>query len=570
MKVSLKAEGWKEDQRLPKGWMVKIRKSSAPRAKVSDTSNANNNEKIEESRLQFLNEEAEVMSAADSLEHLISQNHSEEDLQVFKALLADATTRMQNAGKIKKEGVKAKKFQHQEENCVLKDDDRDIKLGSQNASVNCKEAEACPGNVVSQNLEMEVTENLNEMANVTKETKMETAERQEDGGLSVPQEKDSARLNKVSVGGRSQLKLEGWKEDERLPEGWKMMVKRWKDRKGFRDRKFFMAKDGSRLKSFRDAVKFLRASPDYTDDDVSKILALNPQTSACDKEKRKAKIIGTVKVKKVDLKKGTIGLPVGLKTETTVSGGKNENFEKASAPVESNMKNNDSVEKSVPVECIMKINDSAEQSGQKSSWTNHPLLPEGWMMKALDSGKKIIFQTKDKTRMSVLAALRFMKSSPEFGPEETHRLQQIIKEFRPKTTDKGEPLKHSEWTSHPKLPAGFQVKLLPTKGKLLFRADENGPGLGKFAVIKSMMSTDNYKSEDADVIKAVADELEDQLVNLLVNPEKSQKKKIVEEAVWISDDPTVPTGWKISPDSGRFGRCLLSPDGVQMRNRCFG
>ena len=235
--------------------MVKIRKSTAPRAKVSDTPNENNNEKIEECRLQFLNEEAEVMSAADSLEHLISQNPSEEDLQVFRALLADVT-RIQKEGKNKKEVAKAKKSKHQEEKCVLKDDDRDIKLGSENASVNC------PGNVFSQNLEMEVTENLNEVANVTKETKMETVERQEDGDSSVPQEKDSAGLNKG-------LRLEGWKEDERLPEGWKMMVKRWKDRKGFRDRKFFMAKDGSRLKSFRDAVKFLRSSPDYTEDDVS-------------------------------------------------------------------------------------------------------------------------------------------------------------------------------------------------------------------------------------------------------------------------------------------------------------
>ena len=556
MKVSLKAEGWKEDQRLPKGWMVKIRKSTAPRTKVSDTPNENNNEKIEECRLQFLNEEAEVMSAADSLEHLISQNPSEEDLQVFRALLADVT-RIQKEGKNKKEVAKAKKSKHQEEKCVLKDDDRDIKLGSENASVNC------PGNVFSQNLEMEVTENLNEMANVTKETKMETVERQEDGDSSVPQEKDSAGLNKG-------LRLEGWKEDERLPEGWKMMVKRCKDGKGFRDRKFFRAKDGSQLKSFRDAVKFLKASPDYTEDDVSKILALNPQTLACDKEKRKAKIIGTVKEEKVDLEKGTVGLPEGSKTETTVPGGKNENFEKPSVPVESNIKNNDSAEKSVSVECTMKINDSAEQSGKKSSWTNHPLLPEGWMMKALDSDKKIIFQTKDKTRMSVLAALRFMKSSPDFGPEEICRLQQIIKEFRPNTS---EPLNHSEWTSHPKLPAGFQVKLLPTKGKLLFRADGNSPGLGKFAVIKSMMSSGNYKSEDADAIKVVAEELEDQLVNLLVNQqhnEKGRKKKIVEEAVWISDDPTVPTGWKISPGSGRFGRCLLSPDGVQMRNRCLG
>ena len=119
MNVSLKAEGWKEDQRLPKGWMMKRRKSNAPRVKVSDTSNANNNEKIEESRLQFLNEEAEVMSAADSLEQLISQNHSEEDLQVFRALLADVTTRMQNAGKKKKEGAKAKKFKQQEDKCVF-------------------------------------------------------------------------------------------------------------------------------------------------------------------------------------------------------------------------------------------------------------------------------------------------------------------------------------------------------------------------------------------------------------------------------------------------------------------
>ena len=82
------------------------------------------------------------------------------------------------------------------------------------------------------------------------------------------------------------------------------------------------------------------------------------------------------------------------------------------------------------------------------SWKVHPKLPEGWMMK-VDDAKRIHFLTKDKTRMSVLAAIRFMKTSPDFGIKDIVAIQQITDEVNPKTNVETEPRNHSEWSSHP-------------------------------------------------------------------------------------------------------------------------
>merc|ERR1719222_417869 len=190
------------------------------------------------------------------------------------------------------------------------------------------------------------------------------------------------------------------------------------------------------------------------------------------------------------------------------------------------------------------------------------------MMK-VDDGKRIHFLAKDKTRMSVLAAIRFMKTSPDFGVKEIVAIQQITDEVKPKTNVGTEPRNHSEWSSHPKLPTGWQVKLTSISCKLLFRPNEKVRGLGKFAAIKWIKSSTNCEESDIDAIKIVANELEGDIIDLLVKPKEAEvkKKDLVEEVVWISDDPSVPAGWKISADSGRFGRSLLSPDGVQMRNR---
>ena len=64
MKASLTAEGWKEDRRLPKGWMIK--------GPVPSSST-----KVPEKPLNFLNEEAEELNAEEALEYLTSQNQSE-------------------------------------------------------------------------------------------------------------------------------------------------------------------------------------------------------------------------------------------------------------------------------------------------------------------------------------------------------------------------------------------------------------------------------------------------------------------------------------------------------------
>ena len=93
MKACLTAEGWKEDRRLPKGWMIKapVLSSTEP--------------------LKFLNEEAEELDALEALEHLTLQNTSEEDIMAFKTILTAAENKIQSANKNAKmnSGPNAKK-----------------------------------------------------------------------------------------------------------------------------------------------------------------------------------------------------------------------------------------------------------------------------------------------------------------------------------------------------------------------------------------------------------------------------------------------------------------------------
>ena len=84
MSASLTAEGWKEDQRLPKGWRIKV--------PVEHSSTD-----VPEKLLKFLNEEADELNAEEALKYLTLQNHSEEDILVFKTILADAKTKIKHA-----------------------------------------------------------------------------------------------------------------------------------------------------------------------------------------------------------------------------------------------------------------------------------------------------------------------------------------------------------------------------------------------------------------------------------------------------------------------------------------
>ena len=85
MKAFLTAEGWKEDRRLPKGWMIKVPEPSST--------------KHPEEPLKFLNEEAEELNASEALEYMTLQNPSEEDILAFKTILAAAENKIQQAKK---------------------------------------------------------------------------------------------------------------------------------------------------------------------------------------------------------------------------------------------------------------------------------------------------------------------------------------------------------------------------------------------------------------------------------------------------------------------------------------
>ena len=338
---------------------------------------------------------------------------------------------------------------------------------------------------------------------------------------------------------RDGLDVEGWRDDERLPEGWKLKIKMSREKGKVRGRKFIMAFDGTLLESVNAAVKYMKErSSEHTESEISNLLALNNCQEA--NSRKKAKLDPETKM----LGKGDIK-------------NKKENI---------NWEEGESLPK--------KSVNSSEAKKIEASWKVHPKLPEGWMMKVGDADR-ILFLTPDKRRMSLIATIRYMKMSPDFRAKDIVALQQIGDEVKPKTIAKGEPVDHSVWRSHPKLPFGWQIRLTGQSFKLLFRPTEKSPGMGKFAAIKCIKSlaTNKYEAADIDGIKMVAEELEDDIIDLLVNSKHKEvdrdERELVEETIWISDDPTVPAGWKISPDSGRFGRALLSPAGVQMRNRAW-
>ena len=84
MKAALAAEGWKEDRRLPKGWRIKVPLPSCG---------------VGEKDIKFLNDEADELNAAEALEYLTWQNQSEEDILVFKTILAAAENKIQRKKK---------------------------------------------------------------------------------------------------------------------------------------------------------------------------------------------------------------------------------------------------------------------------------------------------------------------------------------------------------------------------------------------------------------------------------------------------------------------------------------
>ena len=84
MKAALAAEGWKEDRRLPKGWRIKV---PLPSCGVGGKA------------ITFLNDEADELNAAEALEYLTWQNQSEEDILVFKTILAAAENKIQRKKK---------------------------------------------------------------------------------------------------------------------------------------------------------------------------------------------------------------------------------------------------------------------------------------------------------------------------------------------------------------------------------------------------------------------------------------------------------------------------------------
>ena len=88
MKAALAAEGWNEDRRLPKGWRIKIPVPSS-----------SSNTEVAEKSIKFLNDEADELNAAEALEYLAWQNQSEEDILVFKTILASAKNEIQHEKK---------------------------------------------------------------------------------------------------------------------------------------------------------------------------------------------------------------------------------------------------------------------------------------------------------------------------------------------------------------------------------------------------------------------------------------------------------------------------------------
>ena len=189
MKACLTSEGWKEDRRLPKGWMINI---PVPSTTLP----------LEEP-LKFLNEEAEELNASEALEYMTLQNPSEEDILAFKTILAAKKSGKVNSGPNSKEEVKPDVDNKEEiiENRIDLVGEIETNICLEN------ELENYPGLVA--------TEKLNEGTKTSAENKLEKdndleTEEMLKEGTDVGAEKE--KKNSVEVGTESIFK--------NFPEGW--------------------------------------------------------------------------------------------------------------------------------------------------------------------------------------------------------------------------------------------------------------------------------------------------------------------------------------------------------------
>merc|ERR1719319_1233219 len=231
----------------------------------------------------------------------------------------------------------------------------------------------------------------------------------------------------------------GWMDHTKLPNGWKVRTV-----EAPTWRMFLKSREGSILSTLA-AVRFMDGSPDYDEVDVKKIKELRAEL-----------------------------MPDALKIKKEA----NKNEKKKMKPF------------------------------SKAGWMEHDKLPTGWMAKeregSVQGHSKVVFRLEGQSgTMGRLAAIKLMKSSAEYGPQDIAAIREVYLELGGK--DK------------------------PEQGR----------------------ETSKEVTSDKDKIKQTS---------------KRGKKESTEDQ-WVSGDASVPAGWKISQLEERFGRRLQSPAGVECRNR---
>merc|ERR1719319_2022936 len=155
-----------------------------------------------------------------------------------------------------------------------------------------------------------------------------------------------------------------------------------------------------------------------------------------------------------------------------------------------------------------KIEKKKMKSPRKAGWMENNKLPTGWLVKekvgSVKGHSKVVFRLEGQPgSMGRLAAIKLMKSSAEYGPQDIAAIIEVYLELG----GKGKPEQEEE--------------------------------------------TSKEVPSDKDKIKQKSK---------MGNKEESEDQ-------WGVGDASVPAGWKISQLEERFGRRLQSPAGVECRNR---
>ena len=311
------------------------------------------------------------------------------------------------------------------------------------------------------------------------------------------------------------LKAEGWEDNDHLPSNWKMKLKTFTGSKYHR--KLIMSPNGTVFESVVTAVKFMKASNDFTREEIENLKSISieekhqgiKKRKETNEQKRKEKEMLEASLQKTTWTEDDPSVPKGWKTGRdhrkpgkivlqSPEGVQLTSRRKALLYMAENR---------FPVDEIEKMMVCLEQEG----WQPHPDLPVGWRVKkkkkmGTTSGGVLAMNPEGIIFPSIVKALKYLKKSSKCDTETKELIMSRITKRKNtlKTKPVAKKLKGDDhiWVQDDStLPEGWESATNPEKpGQYVFQSPAGLQFTTRSFALRHMVKS-GFPSEDIEALR---------------------------------------------------------------------